>query len=401
MLAALLGAALCTVSGCASDGPPAKLGSPEAPETTPVGPGTPPALQRPGSLCAWGENVYGQSKPPKGASVVAVAAGSKHSLALTADGHVVAWGWNQHGQCDAPTDKGYVAIAAGGHLSLALRRDGSICAWGADDYGQRQAPPEKEFTAIAAGGGHALALRPDGSIVAWGNNANGQCNVPKGGGFTAIAAGSEHCVALRSDGSLAAWGRNNCGQCDVAKGSDYVAVAAGGWQSAALTRDGRVVVWDQARSVPKPPEASPRPGEDVVQDATKTHRGSPTGRGFSAVSLGTEHGLALRADGTVVAWGRNAEGQCDIPTERRFSATSAGGYHSLGLRAIGSGKPKPKAVSAGVSHAQALRIAARAYRGRTGSPTWPTETDMITSPQPRHDHLAAARGRSPRLAGYL
>ena len=63
--------------------------------------------------------------------MTAIAAGSNHSLALTANGRVIAWGCgNDHGiinssfgQCDVPTTaaQGVTAISAGYAHSLALK----------------------------------------------------------------------------------------------------------------------------------------------------------------------------------------------------------------------------------------------------------------------------------------
>lgn len=47
--------------------------------------------------------------------------------------------------------------------------------------------------------------------------------------------------------------------------------------------------------------------------------------------------MALRTDGTVRAWGRNVEGQCNVPTElSNVVAVAAGFVHSLPLRADGT-----------------------------------------------------------------
>jgi hypothetical protein len=74
---------------------------------------------------AWGDNGSGQATVPGGLnSVVAIAAGDSHSLALKADGTVVAWGSNGSGQRTVPAGlSGVVAIAAGGAHSLALKAD--------------------------------------------------------------------------------------------------------------------------------------------------------------------------------------------------------------------------------------------------------------------------------------
>ena len=56
-----------------------------------------------------------------------------------------------------------------------------------------------------------------------------------------------------------------------------------------------------------------------------------------AVAVGGAHSLALRADGSVVAWGWNSEGQTNVPASATDVVAIAAGYdHSLALRADGS-----------------------------------------------------------------
>jgi hypothetical protein len=92
-----------------------------------------------------------------------------------------------------------------------------------------------------------------------------------------------------------------------------------------------------------------------------------------AVSAGYYHSLALKADGTVVGWGGNFYRQCDAPSEiqGQVVAVSAGEYHSLALKADGTvvawgdnresqlavpvGLSDVVAVSAGDSHSLALK----------------------------------------------
>jgi len=48
---------------------------------------------------------------------------------------------------------------------------------------------------------------------------------------------------------------------------------------------------------------------------------------------GGGHSLGGRSDGTIVTWGWNIYGQCDIPAPNAdFVAVAAGGNHSLGLK---------------------------------------------------------------------
>jgi hypothetical protein len=52
-----------------------------------------------------------------------------------------------------------------------------------------------------------------------------------------------------------------------------------------------------------------------------------------AVAAGAYHTLVLRADGIVVAYGNNADGECDVPPDlTEVADIAAGGYHSVALK---------------------------------------------------------------------
>ena len=53
------------------------------------------------------------------------------------------------------------------------------------------------------------------------------------------------------------------------------------------------------------------------------------------VAGGGWHSLALKADGSVVAWGYNDDGQCNVPAGT-YTQVAGGGWHSLALKADGS-----------------------------------------------------------------
>ena len=104
------------------------------------------------------------------------------------------------------------------------------------------------------------------------------------------------------------------------------AVAAGGLYAMALKSDGTVVAWGSG---------------DVSQNAV------PTGlSGITAISGGAYHCLALKSDGTVVAWGAGStnypdgsvdDGQSIVPAGlRNVVAISAGALHSLALKSDGT-----------------------------------------------------------------
>src|SRR5439155_18620132 len=135
-------------------------------------------------------------------SVVALAAGWGHSLALESDGSLWAWGHNDAGQLGIGTTSpdpdwtptrvsglsNVMAMDAGNLHSVARTSDGAVWVWGDNTYGQLglgsadstpHPTPTKlaapgTATAIDAGGYHTLVLQADGSVWSWGDNLFGQ-----------------------------------------------------------------------------------------------------------------------------------------------------------------------------------------------------------------------------------
>ena len=124
-----------------------------------------------------------------------------------------------------------------------------------------------------------------------------------------------------SDG-LVAWGSDEWGQVTVPAGDDFVAIASGYDFNVALKEDGSLVAW----------------GRDYVWGPEDWNPCAvPSGNDFVAISDSSgHHSLAIRADGSLAAWGMNDQGQRDVPAGNDFVATSAGYKHSLALEADGS-----------------------------------------------------------------
>ena len=96
----------------------------------------------------------------------------------------------------------------------------------------------------------------------------------------------------------------------------------------------------------------------------------PFATNLVAIAAGAWHTLGLTADGTVLAWGDNSEGQCDLPRQSAL-AIAAGGYHNLAIRTDGTvcawgandygqanvppGLATVIAIAAGTWHSLALR----------------------------------------------
>jgi alpha-tubulin suppressor-like RCC1 family protein len=198
-------------------------------------------------------------------NVIAVAAGAYHALALKSDGTVWAWGYNGDGQLGVGNTSsitpvqvrgqggtgyltGVVAIAAGTYHTVALKNDGTVWAWGGNDYGQlgdntttpHNTPVQVKgagavgylegIIAVAVGYGHNVAIKNGGTVFSWGRNDDGQLGnntttdrtipvqvVGSGGkGFltnvVSVACGYSHSAAVKSDGTVWGWGSNGDGQ---------------------------------------------------------------------------------------------------------------------------------------------------------------------------------------------
>lgn len=65
----------------------------------------------------------------------------------------------------------------------------------------------------------------------------------------------------------------------------------------------------------------------------------PGGHRYTAVAAGPYQGFGLLDDGTIVAWGQNDVGQCNVPAlpeKTTYTAVDAGYSHGVALRSDGS-----------------------------------------------------------------
>jgi alpha-tubulin suppressor-like RCC1 family protein len=339
---------------------------------------------------AWGANSRGQlgdntasnSSLPvavmhsgilSGKTILAISTGSSHSLALCSDGTIAAWGYNFHGQLGdgGTTDsnvpvavvksgvlagKTVVAVSAGFFHSLALCSDGSVAAWGYNLYGQlgnnstvssslpvlvssTGALSGKVITSIAAGYHHNTALCSEGTVVSWGRNNYGQLGnnnvsdstVPvnittvgslNGRTVATLAAGSDHSLALCSDGTLLSWGRNTNGQLgdgsntdrsipvevdatDALAGRVVTKISAGGFHNLAACTDGTLVAFGRNTNGQLGNNSTADTNAPVIVTL------SPVLSGKTVIALqgANAHSLALCSDGTLASWGASSNGQ--------------------------------------------------------------------------------------------
>lgn len=302
------------------------------------------ALKENGTVAAWGGNVHRQIDVPSGLTgVKAVAAGSYHSLILKSDNTVVAFGRNHAGQSTVPAGlTGVIAISAGAEHSVALKSDGTLAMWGSNAAGQSTAPGGLgTVSAIAAGGYHTLALA-GGQVRAWGSSAEGQTTVPTAAltGVTAIAAGAYHSLALKDDGSVVAWGAKSAGQSTVPAGlSDVIAIAAGAYHSLALKEDGSVVAWGWNHE-----------GQGTVPSGTGDMNRLAAGYGHNLVAKGPRLVFADEAvPGTVPADPKTIVVKNSGTSELVFTSAALSGAHPGDFALVTTGITFPATVLPGTS----------------------------------------------------
>lgn len=336
-------------------------------------------------VVAWGRNNAGQTTVPStlsNANTAAIAAGGDTSVALLKTGTVVQWG---SGTAVPAGLANVTHIAAGTSHRLARRSDGTVVAWGGNAYNQSTVPGGlTTATNIAAGEKHSLALRADGTVLAWGDNTFTQTTVPgTATNVIAIAAGYDHSLALKADGTVVAWGRDDSGQVTGSYPSVGVIVAiidstrfrlstqlASG--TSQLRYDGTTLL------------TSVGDGSDVVTvaDTSSLSQGmavtrpdlvGPSGlTDVIAIACGAYHSLAVKSDGSVVAWGWDGGGQVSGAASLTGISRIAGGYaFTLALKNDGtlvafgdktdlqlnvpSSTASITAIACGASHALALR----------------------------------------------
>jgi alpha-tubulin suppressor-like RCC1 family protein len=201
--------------------------------------------------------------------------------------------------------------------------------------------------------------------VAWGQNVYGQLGdgsteeslvpTPVDGlaYVTAVAGGTRHSLALLSNGTVMAWGADEWGE--LGGGGETIlmsdvpvavegltgvtAIAAGANYSLALRSNGTVVAWG-GNEAGQLGDGNTEESEVPVQVKGLT--------GVTAIAASGEHSLALLSSGKVMAWGAGEHGQLGnshasnslVPVAVQgittATAVAAGGEHSLAV--LSSGK---------------------------------------------------------------
>jgi len=218
-------------------------------------------------------------------------------------------------------DLGFYHLVASNSYNVTASADakltfGNVAVWGRNLSGESQTPPDlTNAFAVAGSYGASFAARTDGSLISWG--AGTATNISVGATNVVALSSSAGTVVLRSDGSIVGWNFIPAagGNYPVPNASNIVAVAAGNNFGFALRAEGTLVAWG----------GSP-------------YTNYPAGLNHvTAVACGISHSLALKSDGTVVSWGDVKTASLNVPFNLTNVVGIAAGYaHSLALKGDGT-----------------------------------------------------------------
>ncbi len=216
-----------------------------------------------GKIYTYGDNTYGQLgngttvtsdepvevKFPDGTSIIQIAAGENHNVALDKDGNVWTWGRNNNYQLGISSGDQYtpykvtglpkvIRIATGNNSTMVLTENNELYAWGLNAYGNlglgnytNKVLPTKvigiqDIIDLSGGKNHFTILNRAGEVFTTGSNLYGQLGITtriidKINEFTkvdisekigTISSGDLSNIATTVDGEVYVWGSNIYGQ---------------------------------------------------------------------------------------------------------------------------------------------------------------------------------------------
>ena len=227
----------------------------------------------------------------------------------------------------------YTDIKFGGAHTTAKRTDGTLWGWGAASYGNLvsnnvveplpvQLGNANDWNILSNGSSNTFAIKNDGTLWGCGSNQFGSLGVNSdnisfstfqqittASNWVKIAPSSFFTIALKSDGTIWAWGQNDRFQLgnspatsqqllpiQVGTATDWVDIATGTNRTAfALKSNGTIWGWGANTS------------SIIVSGSSIQSVSSPTQVGTStswvSMSVGSQHILAQKSDGTLWSWG--------------------------------------------------------------------------------------------------
>ena len=193
----------------------------------------------------------------------------------------------------------WLNIAAGSYFSSSIKTDGTIWTWGRNAYGQLGLGNTTNYS----------SPKQIGSLTDWATLANDRSGVS----------------AIKTDGTLWSWGQNNYGQLgqnstahksspvQVGALTNWLKISASNYTVGAIKTDGTMWTWGR----------NPYGGLGLGTSGAYTNKSSPTQVGslstWADISTGY-NSIAIKTDGTIWTWGRNAYGALGLGNTSDYSS---------------------------------------------------------------------------------
>lgn len=220
--------------------------------------------------------------------------------------------------------------------SAGIKTDGSLWVWGkftvwnvgtiANTSVPIQLGTGTNWSSVSAGNGHLMAIQSNGTLWALGANYSGQLGdgslvssitlfqVGAATNWVSVDADNGYTIALRANGTLWSWGANNLGQlgdgtiggrsipAQIGTDTDWQSFSTDhGFTSIAIKTNGTMWVWGSSGA------GNLGLGPGILNGILPTRIGTATD--WRSISVGYEHCLALKTNGTLWGWGINSLGE--------------------------------------------------------------------------------------------
>jgi alpha-tubulin suppressor-like RCC1 family protein len=297
-----------------------------------------------------------------------------HGCALRSNGHVACWGRNNVGQLgngntsdsSTPVDvtgiTTAVQVAAGQDFSCALLDNGEVSCWGEGGNGRlgngsssdQHSPVTvvagetgsgnlEQVVSIGLGWGHACAVLGSGNLVCWGLGGSGQlgnngtgdstspvyvhgvsnpgtCTSSNQSGclsnVTMVAGGQDVTVAIHGGGLVSSWGSNTNGESGNGNSGSYPRrvtgvgnsgtldnatwVSMGQNHGCAVRTSGQAACWGAGGNGRLGNSGTSNSNFPVAVSGATDYR---------QISAGYDSSCGMHTDGSVTCWGENNQGQ--------------------------------------------------------------------------------------------
>uniref|UniRef100_A0A7S2RS85 Rab-GAP TBC domain-containing protein n=1 Tax=Mucochytrium quahogii TaxID=96639 RepID=A0A7S2RS85_9STRA len=281
-----------------------------------------------------------------GRSVVFVACGHMHSVALTQGGRLWSWGCGEYGRlghgddldqpvprlCESLLDCHVRGVGCGGAHTTVVVSPSRVFSWGLGRHGRLGLGNEKSCNTpqLVDVDDHMLAVT-DAHHALFGSDVPNQVSRSRDEPIVSVVCGWAFTLLLGANGTVRAFGAGKDGQC------------------------GTENVKDQYVPVP----VVELEGKNIVQ-----------------ISCGYHHAIAISADGSIYTWGTGGEGQLGQGKECKFSAAP---------KRIGNVKFKAASAVAGQFHSLCIALDGQLYGWGSnlhGAVQQSREKDILWNPKP-------------------